>query len=99
MGIKVFKTRTFNEWFMALRDIRAKKRIQARIDRMEEGNPGDVKSLGEGVWEMRVDYGPGYRIYFMKRGSEFVLLLAGGDKRTQARDIQNAQKMVQESNL
>ncbi|MBI2383223.1 MAG: type II toxin-antitoxin system RelE/ParE family toxin [Gammaproteobacteria bacterium] len=70
-----------------LRDIRAAARIQARLDRLSAGNPGDVKPVVEGISEMRIDYGPGYRVYFMRRGRLLVLLLCGGDKSTQARDI------------
>jgi putative addiction module killer protein len=74
----------------------ASNRIAARIRRLELGNPGDPKSVGEGVSEMRVDYGPGYRIYFTQRGSEIFILLCGGDKRTQSRDIERAKKMAKE---
>jgi putative addiction module killer protein len=73
-----------------LRDERARKRIQARIDRLELGNPGDCKLLGLGISEMRIDYGPGYRVYFVRRGKLVFVLLAGGDKRTQRRDIAQA---------
>jgi putative addiction module killer protein len=73
-----------------LRDRQARARIQVRIDRLSLGNPGDVRPVGEGVSELRIDYGPGYRIYFVQRGIEIVVLLAGGDKRTQARDIRTA---------
>lgn len=88
--IEVRQTETFSKWLMKLRDIRARARIQARIDRLELGNSGDVKPVGEGVSEMRIDYGPGYRVYFMQRGTELIILLAGGDKRSQSRDIENA---------
>ena len=70
-------------------------RIVDRIRRMEMGNPGDAKSIGQGIFEMRIDYGPGYRIYYVHRGAQIVLLLCGGDKRTQQRDIQRAQKLAE----
>jgi putative addiction module killer protein len=79
-----------------LRDRRARTRIQARIDRLEIGNPGDVKPVGGGISEMRIDYGPGYRVYFIERGSEVVILLAGGDKRTQDRDIATARELARD---
>lgn len=81
---------------MKLRDLRARARIQARIDRLELGNAGDVKPVGDGVSEMRVDYGPGYRVYFIQKGAELIILLVGGDKRSQSRDIQNAIKIASE---
>jgi putative addiction module killer protein len=77
----------FANWFRALRDRQARARIQVRIDRLQLGLPGDVKTKGKGVSELRIDYGPGYRIYFTKRGRVLIILLAGGDKRTQERDI------------
>jgi putative addiction module killer protein len=79
-----------------LRDNHAKRRIQARIDRLQQGDPGDVKSVGRGISELRVDYGPGYRIYFVQHGQTVVVLLAGGDKRTQAQDIQTAQDLARQ---
>lgn len=81
---------------MKLRDLRARARIQARIDRLELGNAGDVKPVGKGVSEMRIDYGPGYRVYFTQKGSELIILLVGGDKRSQSRDIQNAIEIAKE---
>ena len=78
-----------------MRDIRARARILVRIERLSLGNPGDVKPVGEGVSEMRIDYGPGYRLYFKKIGQTVVVLLAGGDKRTQAKNIKSALRLAQ----
>jgi putative addiction module killer protein len=83
----VSQTATFAAWFRGLRDLRAKAKVQARIDRAELGNFGDCAPVGEGVAEMRIHYGPGYRVYFTRRGEELVILLAGGDKGSQYRDI------------
>lgn len=83
-------TDTFDAWFRALEDRRAAVRIQVRIDRMQAGNFGDVKPVAEGVSELRIDHGPGYRVYFTQRGLELVILLAGGDKSSQDRDIKAA---------
>ena len=94
--IEVRQTERFARWFAGLRDHQARPRIQARIRRLSLGNFGDVKSVGEGVSEMRIDYGPGYRLYFVRRGERLVILLAGGDKRTQDSDIATAQAMVRE---
>ena len=94
--IELRKTRRFADWLDGLRDLRARARVQARINRLAEGNPGDVKSVGEGISELRIDYGPGYRVYFTYRGSELVILLAGGDKSTQSSDIKAAQKLANE---
>ena len=88
--IEIRKTEIFAKWIDGLRDVRARARILVRIERLAEGNPGDVRPVGEGVSEMRIDYGPGYRVYYKKQGSKLVILLAGGDKRSQARDIKNA---------
>jgi putative addiction module killer protein len=77
----------FTQWFKGLRDRQARSRIAARIRRLSLGNPGDVKPVGEGVSELRIDYGPGYRVYFVQEGQTLVILLAGGDKRTQSADI------------
>jgi len=92
--IEVRQTDEYSEWFANLRDRQARARINARIRRLSLGNPGDVKPVGEGVSELRIDYGPGYRVYFIQRGREVVVLLAGGDKRTQERDIQTALKLA-----
>ena len=90
MMVEIRKTEVFAKWIDGLRDIRARARILVRIERLAAGNPGDVRAVGEGVSEMRIDYGPGYRVYFGKEKLEVVLLLAGGDKRTQAQDIKTA---------
>jgi len=88
--IEIRKTEIFGNWLDGLRDIHARARIQARIERLATGNPGDVKAVGEGVSELRIDYGPGYRVYYKKHGQKVVILLAGGDKSTQAKDIKTA---------
>ena len=88
--IEVRQTEEFSAWLRGLQDANAVARIVARIRRMEQGNPGDVRSLGEGVMEMRISYGPGYRVYYLPRGAQIVILLCGGDKRTQQRDIKRA---------
>lgn len=92
--IEIRQTELFSEWFRKLRDRQAKARVQIRIDRLQLGLAGDVKPVGEGVSELRVDYGPGYRVYFVQRGRELVILLAGGDKRTQSRDIEVAMELA-----
>ena len=92
--IEIRQTETFAAWFRKLRDRRARARIQVRIDRLSLGNPGDSKPVGEGVSELRIDYGPGYRVYFVRRGDTVIVLLAGGDKGTQARDIRTALKLA-----
>ncbi|WP_237482637.1 type II toxin-antitoxin system RelE/ParE family toxin [Lichenibacterium dinghuense] len=92
--VEVRSTPTFVAWLDALADITARSRIAKRIARFEVGLFGDVKSVGGGVSEVRVDYGPGYRVYFTRRGAEVVILLCGGDKGSQARDIARAQSMV-----
>ncbi|WP_020201229.1 MULTISPECIES: type II toxin-antitoxin system RelE/ParE family toxin [Cupriavidus] len=83
-------TTTFDAWFAGLRDRQARIRIQVRIDRLEHGNPGDAKPVGGGISEMRIDHGPGYRVYFQQRGAVLVILLCGGDKATQQADIDKA---------
>lgn len=94
--IEVRQTVAFTKWLNELRDHNARARIVTRIRRMELGNPGDVKSVGEGVSEMRIAYGPGYRIYFVLMGSTIVVLLCGGDKSSQSRDIALAKQMAKE---
>ena len=91
---EIRETATFKAWFASLRDIRAKSRIDVRIKRLALGNPGDVKPAGEGLSEMRIDYGPGYRVYFKDTGKEIIILLCGGDKRTQGRDIERAKELL-----
>lgn len=86
----------FDDWYAGLNDRQAVTRIQARIDRAEDGNFGDCAPEGEGVSEMRIHYGPGYCIYFVQRGMELVILLAGGDKSTQSKDINTALKLARE---
>ena len=94
--IEVRQTPEFSKWLLKLQDRAARARIEVRIRRLGLGLAGDVKPVGEGISELRIDYGPGYRVYFCQRGSEIFLLLVGGDKRTQARDIRAAQKLAQE---
>jgi putative addiction module killer protein len=94
--IQVERTSVFMAWIEGLRDRKAYARIRTRIDRLELGNFGDVKPVGEGVSELRIDYGPGYRLYFTRRGKAVVLLLCGGDKTTQASDIKRAIAMAKE---
>lgn len=94
--IEIRQTEVFAQWFESLRDRRARARVNARIRRLSLGNPGDVRPVGEGVSELRVDYGPGYRVYFVQRGQTLVVLLAGGDKDTQNRDIKTALRLARE---
>lgn len=92
--IEIIKSETFNNWLDGLRDLRARAKIQARILRLSHGNPGDVKPIGEGLSEMRIDYGPGYRVYFMQHGAVLVIVLCGGDKTTQTQDIKTAKRIA-----
>ena len=94
MPIEVRQTEAFAAWFRSMRDTRARARVRVRIDRLSLGNPGDVKPIGEGVSELRIDHGPGYRVYYTMRGRTLVVLLAGGDKTTQRRDIDLAIHMA-----
>jgi putative addiction module killer protein len=92
--VEIRRTEVFAEWLDGLRDIQARARVQARIERLAAGNPGDVAPVGEGVSELRINYGPGYRVYFKQRGHELIVLLAGGDKTTQSRDIKTALRLA-----
>ena len=94
--IEIRKTQVFARWLDDLRDLRARARIQARIERLSLGNPGNVKPVGEGVSELRIDYGPGYRVYFKRRGRKLIILLAGGDKSSQAKDIKVALRLARD---
>jgi len=89
-------TEVFDDWFAGLKDRHAARRIQVRIDRAEDGNFGDCEPVGEGVSEMRIHFGPGYRVYFVQRGMGIVILLAGGDKSTQSNDIKTALKIARQ---
>ena len=92
--LEIRKTEKFAKWLDGLNDIRAHARVLVRIERLAAGNPGEVKAMGEGVSELRIDYGPGYRIYYKKQGRKVVILLAGGDKRTQTRNIKTALRLA-----
>jgi putative addiction module killer protein len=91
--LEIRKTEIFAHWLDELRDVRARARVQVRIERLAAGNPGDVQPVREEVSEMRIDHGPGYRVYFKRIGREIVVLLAGGDKRTQFTDIKTAVRL------
>ncbi len=91
---EIRKTDAYAQWLDGLRDIHARARVLARVERLAAGNPGDVKPVGEGVSELRIDYGPGYRVYFTMRGGTLIILLAGGDKRTQTTDIKTALRLA-----
>ena len=93
--IEVRQSEEFSAWLHGLRDANAVARVVARIRRMEQGNPGDVRSVGEDVMEMGVPYGPGYRVYYLHRRAQIVILLCGGDKRTQRHDIKRAQALAE----
>lgn len=93
---EVYRTEAFDEWLSALRDPRAVAKITARIDRLQSGNPGDASSVGESVIEMRIHYGPGYRVYYVQHGRVVVVLLCGGTKATQSDDIKIAKAMAVE---
>jgi putative addiction module killer protein len=90
---EIRETEAFSKWIDGLQDIRARARILARIERLATGNPGDVKPVGEGVSELRINYGSGYRVYFRKIGQKVIILLAGGDKSSQSKDIKTALRL------
>jgi len=92
--MQVRRTKAYNAWFKDLRDIKARAKIADRVARLEEGNPGDSRSVGSGVVELRINFGPGYRVYYTQRGQTILLLLCGGDKSTQSRDIERAKALV-----
>lgn len=94
--LEIRQTTIFAKWFKGLKDRRAKVRIQARIDHMELGNFGDVSPVGEGISELRIHYGPGYRVYFVQRGTVLVVLLLGGDKSSQKADIKKAKALAEQ---
>ena len=93
---EIRETETFSCWLKALRDTEAKARVAVRIRRLAFGNPGDVKPVGEGISELRIPYGPGYRVYFVQRGTVLIVLLCGGDKKTQQKDIATAKRLAKE---
>ena len=92
--LEVRRTEVYASWLDGLRDVRARARVLVRVERLAAGNPGDVRPVGEGVSEMRIDYGPGYRVYFKRQDRTVVVLLAGGDKRTQSDDIDTALRLA-----
>ena len=94
--MELIQSETFRHWLNSLKDRQARARIQARLDRLALGNPGDARPLRDGVSELRIDYGPGYRVYYTRRGEVLYLLLLGGDKSSQKRDIQRAIDMAHE---
>jgi putative addiction module killer protein len=94
--ITVKETKAFTTWFSQLRDKAAMARIETRLERLISGNPGDVRPVGGGVSELRINYGPGYRIYFIRRGDVLIILLCGGDKSSQARDIIEARRLAEQ---
>lgn len=92
--VEILQTSNYSRWFASLRDVRTRARIDVRIRRLSLGNPGDAKSLGGGISELRVDFGPGYRVYFARKGPALILLLAGGDKSRQQADIARAREIA-----
>ena len=95
--IEIRETEAFSDWLRALRDAQARARIAARVRRLAFGNPGDVRPVGEGISELRIHHGPGYRVYYVQRGAVLILLLCGGDKGTQKRDIEAAKRLAKET--
>ncbi|MGI9084872.1 MAG: type II toxin-antitoxin system RelE/ParE family toxin [Aeromicrobium sp.] len=96
--MNVVRSSTFDRWLSGLKDVRAVARIAIRIERLEAGNPGDVRPVGGGISELRITYGPGYRVYYMQRGSTVIVLLCGGDKSSQQRDVKAAHRIAEEWN-
>jgi putative addiction module killer protein len=94
--MELLQTETFRKWRIRLKDQRTRALIASRLDRLAYGNAGDVRPVGQGLSELRIDYGPGFRVYFQKRGSAIIILLCGGDKSTQAKDIQTAKRLAAE---
>ncbi len=94
--MKIVRSETFDRWIRGLKDKRGAARIQLRLDRLAEGNPGDARPVGSGLSELRVDIGPGYRVYYQQRGDVLIILLCGGDKSTQQNDIEKAHKIAKE---
>ncbi len=94
--MELIRSATFDRWLSSLRDRRAIARIAARLDRLTMGNPGDVQPVGDGISELRIDYGPGYRVYFIRRGPVLIILLCGGDKASQDKDIRQAKALAEE---
>ena len=92
--IEFKQTETFRKWRIRVKDERIRALIASRLDRLAFGNAGDVKPVGGGISELRIDHGPGYRVYFMKRGNTIIILLCGGDKNTQTKDIQTAKRLA-----
>jgi putative addiction module killer protein len=88
------RTQIFKDWLLYLRDRQARVRILDRIDRLEYGNPGHTRSVGEGVFELKIDYGPGYRVYYISKGDVLIVLLCGGDKSSQVKDIRRAKELA-----
>lgn len=93
---ELIRSATFDRWLSGLRDRRAVTRITARLDRLAGGNPGDAQPVGDGVSELRINYGPGYRVYFIQRGPVLIILLCGGDKSSQDRDIKQAKALAEQ---
>lgn len=94
MVLDIVRSDEFDNWLRGLRDRQARARVQARILRLTMGNPGDVKPVGEGISELRIDHGPGYRVYFLQQGDVIAILLCGGDKSTQDQDIRSAKRIA-----
>jgi putative addiction module killer protein len=93
--MRIRMTEVYRDWINSLRDLTVRARIQVRVDRLVHGNPGQHRRLAKGVCELKIDFGPGYRVYYTEQGDEIIILLAGGDKSTQQRDIQSAISLMQ----